>query len=296
MARLVIEKPRAKVERLEFGRQKRERAALEASKSRADKLFDFAEEAPEDRVSFGTKSHRLMFPLYVPDHRFGQAVMPPGLENPGIGPARYDTEDQTSLLHGLESHVETSKGTVMGGRTADRFDKNKASYLEAPAPCEHVSQKDWSSKTAYKPFHSGVASSARFPGVIPKSRQTPGAGHYEHDVERDRRPLYHHTFGGPRVLKVEAERLLPTAGPSQRNMTHQPYIRHGYSYRPDVLEAYRGSYLQAFYGEHLEENQDVLTLLEGQRAPIQLRKKAYLSRYFDDAPPPGRTQALKRAE
>ena len=61
MARLVIEKPRANVPRLEFGKAKREKAELEKSKSRAEKLFEFHEENEEDRVSFGKACYCVHF-------------------------------------------------------------------------------------------------------------------------------------------------------------------------------------------------------------------------------------------
>ena len=44
-------------------------------------------------MRLGSKSHRLMFPLYMPDNEFGQKMMAKGRELPDVGPGRYDNED-----------------------------------------------------------------------------------------------------------------------------------------------------------------------------------------------------------
>lgn len=192
----------------------------------------------KNNVSFGTTTSRPLFPTQLPSDRLGAEL---DLETaPHRAPGTYNNAEKTTSLYQIENQITSKKGYTMGARTGPRFRKE----FQTVTPCPTTYQKDTTKpktfSTANKPFQVG---NRRFHKNTIDPEITPGAGTYEHDVQRNRKVAYHGTFGGPQHLKIQPDEsiLLPEdcKGTTQKSRMM--------TYKEKRKFAIREAYLSLYY-------------------------------------------------
>ncbi|XP_060577345.1 ciliary microtubule-associated protein 3-like isoform X2 [Ruditapes philippinarum] len=175
------------------------------------------------KVSFMTTLDRELFPVKMPQNRFGNEICP--LRGaPHRGPGCYENEEKTNFWYEIEHKINSSKGYTLGARTGPRLPKdnigtffksntnpelrdsdmklnvlqraNTTIGFQTPSPttyqtkCTDLMEFDRSKK----PFLVGAD---RFPVYRRDINEVlPGPGVYEHDIRRNRRVQWHQSFGG----------------------------------------------------------------------------------------------------
>lgn len=151
----------------------------------------------KSNVSFGTTQDRTLFPIHMAPNRFGNDLKPLRGQ-PNTGPGKYENEEVSNFIYQIDHFKTSSKGYTLGARTGPRMRKE---FMEiTPSPQEY--QTDCTEPIvfdpAYKPFS---AAAPRFPVYKRDVEEvTPGAGTYEHDIERNRKVQWHQSFGGSPIL------------------------------------------------------------------------------------------------
>ncbi|XP_071831429.1 ciliary microtubule-associated protein 3-like [Apostichopus japonicus] len=160
----------------------------------------------QNNVSFGTTTDRPLCPTQLPSDRLGAQLYRE--TSPNRAPGTYNNAEKTTSLYNIESQVTSSKGYTMGARTGPRFRKEFQTITLCPTKHQDDINLPSTFTPAKKPFHVGAK---RFHKNTIDPEITPGAGTYEHDVERNRKVGYHGTFGGPQHLKIQPDEsvLLP---------------------------------------------------------------------------------------
>ncbi|XP_074661000.1 ciliary microtubule-associated protein 3-like [Tubulanus polymorphus] len=142
-------------------------------------------------VAFMTTLDREMFPMKMPQNRFGNDLNPIR-GAPHRGPGCYDNEPVSNFKYLTDHKVQSQKGYVLGARTAQRF-REKLQNTPAPTKYQTKCTDPKLFDEAFKPFN---AASARFPVYKRDLEVGPGAGTYEHSIPQNRQVSWHQSFGG----------------------------------------------------------------------------------------------------
>merc|ERR1712110_375356 len=98
------------------------------------------------KVSFGSGVDRQTYPSEVPPNRLCNEYLPPNLvQDPKLGPGKYEVEELTKMIHNFSPNVYSSVGYIVGARHAPRFlPPDERSRF--PAPNEYFKSRTSSSK------------------------------------------------------------------------------------------------------------------------------------------------------
>lgn len=145
------------------------------------------------RVAFGSTLDRGVFPSQVPHTRFGNDLSPiRGASN--RGPGCYNNEEVSNFIYGIQTKKTSEKGYSLGARTAPRFRKEYSTLTPDPTKYQTTVTDPMEFSPAFRPFSNAAA---RFP-VFKRDVEevSPGAGTYEHDIKKNRKVIWHDSFGG----------------------------------------------------------------------------------------------------
>lgn len=78
-------------------------------------------------VAFGTTLNRGIFPMNVPQTRFGNDLSPIR-GTPNLGPGCYSNEEVSNFCYYVDKKITSEKGYSLGARTANRIPKNQTVF------------------------------------------------------------------------------------------------------------------------------------------------------------------------
>ncbi|XP_062461552.1 ciliary microtubule-associated protein 3 isoform X1 [Pezoporus occidentalis] len=164
-------------------------------------------------ISFGTCQERKMFPLHDAPDRLGiQLKSIRG--QPSLGPGCYLSQERSSFRYSLENKPVSTRGYVIGARTAQRFQTQPQTVTPSPATYHPFWKKERECQPAYAPFYTKTP---RFPHKPSDRELFPGPGTYEADKQLHKRITWPMKFGSPdwslvpmpprRMLKMEVQKV-----------------------------------------------------------------------------------------
>ncbi|KAL5007565.1 hypothetical protein ScPMuIL_016371 [Solemya velum] len=158
-------------------------------------MMEVSEKKP--KVVFMTTLDRELFPVKMPQNRFGNEVVP--LRGaPHRGPGCYENEEKTSFMYDIQHKINSSKGYTLGARTANRFPKEQEFQTPSPTAYQTTVTDPQEFLVSKKPFLVGAD---RFPVYNKDINEVlPGPGTYEHSIPKNRKVQWHQSFGGTPVL------------------------------------------------------------------------------------------------
>ncbi|XP_065890903.1 ciliary microtubule-associated protein 3-like isoform X2 [Dysidea avara] len=145
-------------------------------------------------VAFGSAASRLMVPEHPPPSRGGIEAGLRGARN--RGPGCYGPSPEELFLKELDSRPQSTRGVMFGATTAKRFPQARKEKM--PGPATYQPNVRTQITLSYKPFGSATS---RRPGTVDKAEESPGPGHYEHDVVKNRHVEVMGSFGGNAQIK-----------------------------------------------------------------------------------------------
>ncbi|KAK7802310.1 hypothetical protein U0070_020705, partial [Myodes glareolus] len=164
----------------------------------------------EDSYSFGTRQQRKLFPHYHPPTWLGNKFLPLR-GSPLTGPGCYSETDWNGLAHNLSRIPASTKGYVLGARTAARFKPVSKDVTPYPGMYQKVSTYNEKYKQSFAPFNVMMP---RFTTEI-KGASYPGPGTYNPEKKLPPKIVWPMKFGSPdwcqvpclekRTLKAERE-------------------------------------------------------------------------------------------
>ncbi|XP_068275623.1 ciliary microtubule-associated protein 3 [Nyctibius grandis] len=167
----------------------------------------------QKQISFGSRQERNIFPFHHAPDRLGiQLIAIRG--DPSLGPGCYLSQERSSLIYSQENKPLSTKGYVIGARTARRF--RPEPQTETPGPGTHQSlwKNERKCQPAYAPFS---IKTPRFPDKPSDKEFFPGPGTYKVDKQLHKKVTWPMKFGSPdwsavpmpaqRFLKMEVQKL-----------------------------------------------------------------------------------------
>ncbi|XP_061219156.1 ciliary microtubule-associated protein 3 [Neopsephotus bourkii] len=164
-------------------------------------------------IAFGTRQERKMFPLHDAPDRLGiQLKSIRG--QPSLGPGCYLSQERCSFRYSLENKPLSTRGYVIGARTAQRFQIQPQTVTPSPATYQPFWNKERECQPAYAPFSTKTP---RFPHKPSDRELFPGPGTYKADKQLHKRITWPMKFGSPdwslvpmpprRMLKMEVQKI-----------------------------------------------------------------------------------------
>ncbi|KFO93241.1 Protein pitchfork, partial [Buceros rhinoceros silvestris] len=167
----------------------------------------------QKQISFRSSQERKLFPLHQAPDRLG--IQQPAIRgHPALGPGCYLSQESNSLRDSLEKKPQSTKGYVIGARTARRFLPGPQSVTPSPARYQPCWKEERKCQPASAPFFSKTP---RFPDQPSDKERFPGPGTYKADKQLHKKITWPMKFGSPdwslvpmpaqRMLKKEVQRL-----------------------------------------------------------------------------------------
>ncbi|XP_066059805.1 ciliary microtubule-associated protein 3 [Chamaea fasciata] len=186
--------------------------------------------AVEKQISFGTTQDRKMFPYYFAPDRLG--IEMPGMRgSPSLGPGCYLGPEANVFQSSTSSRPMSSRGYVLGARTAPRFLRKARTVTPGPAAYHPFLADETRCQPAYVPFSS---SSPRFPTRLRDKDLFPGPGTYNINQPSGRRVTWPMKFGAPdwaavaalpkRMVKMQVQKMTVDKK-FQKNQGREAYLK-----------------------------------------------------------------------
>nr|XP_041577274.1 protein pitchfork [Taeniopygia guttata] len=148
-------------------------------------------------ISFGTTQDRKMFPHHFAPDRLGIEVL--GVRgSPFLGPGSY-LGPENILKSSTSTRPMSTRGYVMGARTAPRFQKKAQTVTPGPAAYGPFPVGPGPARPGPVPFSS---SSPRFPNRLRDKDLYPGPGTYDIQEPFTKKVTWPMKFGAPDWAKV----------------------------------------------------------------------------------------------
>ncbi|XP_041869701.1 protein pitchfork isoform X3 [Corvus kubaryi] len=186
--------------------------------------------AVQKSISFGTTQERKMFPYYYAPDRLGIEVAAVR-GNPLLGPGCYLGPEKNILKSSMSTRPMSSRGYVMGARTAPRFQLSARTVTPGPGAYRPFPRDERRCQPARVPFFS---STPRFPARIPDQKFYPGPGTYNIEQPLTRRVTWPMKFGAPdwatvaalpqRMVKLQIQKMTLDKK-FQKNQARQAYLK-----------------------------------------------------------------------
>ncbi|KAM7032777.1 ciliary microtubule-associated protein 3 [Acridotheres tristis] len=186
--------------------------------------------AVQKLISFGTTQDRKMFPFYYAPDRLGIEMT--GLRgSPSLGPGCYLGPESNILKSSISTRPMSTRGYVMGARTAPRFQRKAQMVTPGPATYQPMLGEERRCQPAHVPFSS---SSPRFPTRILDKDLFPGPGNYDIDQPLNRKVTWPMKFGAPdwaavpalpqRMVKLQVQKMTVDKN-FQKNQAREAYLK-----------------------------------------------------------------------
>ncbi|XP_063274709.1 ciliary microtubule-associated protein 3 isoform X2 [Prinia subflava] len=186
--------------------------------------------AVEKQISFGTTQDRKMFPYYFAPDRLGIEI--PGVRgNPSLGPGCYLGPQANIFKPSISTRPMSSRGYVIGARTAPRFQLKTRMVTPGPTAYQPVLGEERRFQPAHVPFSS---SSPRFPTRLLDKDLFPGPGTYDIEQPSGRRVTWPMKFGAPdwdavaalpkRMVKMQVQKMTMDKK-LQKNQGREAYLK-----------------------------------------------------------------------
>ncbi|XP_039941734.1 LOW QUALITY PROTEIN: protein pitchfork [Hirundo rustica] len=186
--------------------------------------------AVKKQISFGTTQERKMFPYYFAPDRLGVEI--PGVRgNPLLGPGCYLRPEANIFKSSISTRPMSSRGYVLGARTAPRFQPKARTVTPGPAAYQPFLGDERRCQPAYVPFSS---SSPRFPTRLLHKDLFPGPGTYNIEQPSNRRVTWPMKFGAPdwdavaappkRMVKMQVQKMTMDKN-FQKNQGREAYLK-----------------------------------------------------------------------
>ncbi|XP_066839171.1 ciliary microtubule-associated protein 3 isoform X6 [Anser cygnoides] len=176
----------------------------------------------QKRISFGSCQERKTFPLHHAPDRLGiQLGAIKG--NPFLGPGCYQSQEASSLRYSWGKKTLSTKGYVIGARTAQRFISEPQTVTPGPGTYQSFWNKDQKCQPSHAPFSSKTS---RFPDKPSNKELFPGPGTYNTDKQLHKKITWPMKFGSPdwSLVPMPAKRMLKTE--VQKLMVDREFIKH----------------------------------------------------------------------
>nr|XP_047927073.1 protein pitchfork isoform X6 [Anser cygnoides] len=176
----------------------------------------------QKRISFGSCQERKTFPLHHAPDRLGiQLGAIKG--NPFLGPGCYQSQEASSLRYSWGKKTLSTKGYVIGARTAQRFISEPQTVTPGPGTYQSFWNKDRKCQPSHAPFSSKTS---RFPDKPSNKELFPGPGTYDTDKQLHKKITWPMKFGSPdwSLVPMPAKRMLKTE--VQKLMVDREFIKH----------------------------------------------------------------------
>ncbi|XP_032936218.1 protein pitchfork [Catharus ustulatus] len=186
--------------------------------------------AVQKLISFGTSQDRKMFPYHYAPDRLGIEI--PGVQgSPSLGPGCYLGPESNILQSSISTRPMSTRGYVMGARTAPRFQGKSQMVTPGPGSYQPILGEERRCQPAHVPFSS---SSPRFPTRIPDKDWFPGPGNYNIDQPLNRKVTWPMKFGAPdwaavpalpqKMVKLEVQKMTVDKN-FRKNQGREAYLK-----------------------------------------------------------------------
>ncbi|XP_068029307.1 ciliary microtubule-associated protein 3 [Anomalospiza imberbis] len=180
-------------------------------------------------ISFGTTQERKMFPHYFAPDRLGIEVI--GVRgSPFLGPGSY-LGPENILKSSTSTRPMSTRGYVLGARTAPRFQQKAQAVSPGPAAYGPFPAERGRGRPAPVPFSS---SSPRFPSRLLDKDLYPGPGTYDTQEPGTRKVAWPMKFGAPdwdavpkaapRMMKMQVQKMTLDKK-FQKNQGREAYLK-----------------------------------------------------------------------
>ncbi|XP_035202946.1 protein pitchfork [Oxyura jamaicensis] len=176
----------------------------------------------QKRISFGSCQERKTFPLHHAPDRLG-IQLGDIKGNPFLGPGCYQSQEASSLRYSWGKKTLSTKGYVIGARTAQRFISEPQTVTPGPGTYQSFWNKDRKCQPAHAPFSTKTS---RFPDKPSDKELFPGPGTYDTDKQLHKKITWPMRFGSPdwSLVPMPAKRMLKTE--VQKLMADREFIKH----------------------------------------------------------------------
>ncbi|XP_040391594.1 protein pitchfork isoform X3 [Cygnus olor] len=143
--------------------------------------------------------------------------------NPFLGPGCYQSQEASSLRYSWGKKTLSTKGYVIGARTAQRFISEPQTVTPGPGMYQSFWNKDRKCQPSCAPFSTKTS---RFPDKPSNKELFPGPGTYDTDKQLHKKITWPMKFGSPdwSLVPMPAKRMLKTE--VQKLMVDREFIKH----------------------------------------------------------------------